>query len=477
MGNNKPNAYSIFVRDEHRRRERNGECVNYQSLFKELDSKWRGLPEEMRQRYKDRAKNGGGPPGPNFFKKTSTSSQESVPAVEGGNVKKDEWPNDGPSTRQYDAKPRQGLKREADMDGYDDERERLAKKAKSGFAVPNWKNIVNSGQPDADRYADYHLVKIRNSCESIVNTRASRIISMPICTFSANVLCKHRKDDKDVFIPIEIGMYCYSIEEGALGKPFHVLIDAGPVPMGYQNASRDHSMANHKICFQNNKSVYPMEARSDYYKIYKEMIKYTKKGERTILISDERDLAQAQGCIEWLFEKASEFESGLQKPSTWTIMPLIEYVAASHNFVYQKMLHHPKPQFALHYFLKVMRESSNWDYDESLMCTFHKRESNQSKWCAQNCAIRSIKCMERILEGIYRLYKVATEPPPRPPPPQAQPQPQTPIVAPPKPVPQQTTTSNPLPSGSPQYQPMAIEAPPLPPNPLDPRIRRDTENK
>lgn len=493
MGNNKPNAYSLFVRDEFRRRQKAGEQVNFGSLFKQCDPQWRNLPEDVRQKYKDRAKSGGD--------STPSFSQSPVSAQTGStaspmaaiNTTNNVKINSSPTKFNINAKPNddvkpvikteQGVKRNLELETLKMEQERDNKRAKLGYAVPNWKNIKNSTHPDADRYLDYHLVKIRNNCESIVSSRGQRIITIPIYTFSVNVLCKYKKDEKDIFIPIEFGIYCYSIEEGAIGKPYHVLIDAGPVPTGCYNISKDHAN-NHKICFNSN-GGYPTQARNDYKKIYREMVKYTKAGERTILIADERDLAQVQGSIEWLYEKASAFDKDVPKPSTWTIMPLVEYVALSSNFINMHVLHRPKPFFTLHYYLKMMLEQSIWDYDDTLMCPYHVPEKNQTKWCAKSCAVRAIRCIETHLEAIYKMYKVATAPPP----PQQQPNapgPQT-LTVPLDGGAQPGTKSNlcqPQVATEPRQEstmsnitdqngrPLAIEAPPAPVSAQDPRIRR-----
>lgn len=290
----------------------------------------------------------------------------------------------------------------------DDKRE--AKRQHIGFAVPNWKNIKKSSRPDADRYLDYESVKIRNDCQSIVSTRERRLITMPLYTFSCNVLCMHKENDKKIFIPIEIGINAYTIEKGDMVEPYHVMIDAGPVPTRMFNKSADHSRDTHKISFIGH-GGYPAGSRNDYKAIYKDMLKFTRPGERTILIADERDVEQAKGCIDWLYEKASAIDPDLPKPSSWTIIPLIEYVTCSYNYVYQSMLKNPKPHFALHYLLKMRMENSSWDYDGHLMCSYHRQEDKETKWCARNCAIRALKCVEGELEQIFSMYKEATETP------------------------------------------------------------------
>ena len=75
----KANAYSLFVKDEMYRRQRAGQKADMGSLFKECDALWRNQPEEVKQRYKDRAKNGPGPSAPKpktEYKPSSASSSQ-----------------------------------------------------------------------------------------------------------------------------------------------------------------------------------------------------------------------------------------------------------------------------------------------------------------------------------------------------------------------------------------------------------------
>ena len=284
--------------------------------------------------------------------------------------------------------------------------ERQTKKAKLGFAVPNWKNITKSTQPEADRYAQYHMVEVRSKCEALVTARERRLLTMPMYTISTNVLCRHSKNGKDTYVPIEIGIYSYSIEKGELGRPYNVIIDSGAIPVGSVNQTRDHTEATHQIT-NPSKGRYPPEARKDYLNIYKELLKYTKGGERTVLVPDERDIDQVKGCLGWLYEKASFIDDSVAKISTWNILPMVEYVAAAYNFVVERMLHSDRPLFTIHYIIKLKLENSTWDYYEDFMCSYHRGLENQTKWCAKSCATRAIKAVEKTLNDLYEAYNRA----------------------------------------------------------------------
>lgn len=445
MGKNKPNGFSLFVKEEHNRRKRAGQVSDFAGLFAELGPQWKALSDEVKQRYKERATNYNsepqqwsnftGPP-PNQSKSQSHSQTQptSAPAFDNQptpstsdasfkhetKVKQEPFVySDNEETKPI-VKQERGEKRShqelevyrppggGQADGEDGERP--WKKPNFGYKVPNFKNLRKSTNPDADRYFDYELFKKRELCKSIIATRAEKLMTMPIYSFSCNVMCKHKQnpEKKWEYVPIEIGIYSYTIENGSVGEPYSVIINSGEPPKNCFNDSNDHAKANHKIGFTR-AGGYPREARNDYKKIYREMLKYVKPGERTILVADPKDIQQVELCIEWMYERTGE--SNAPKPSTWSVLPLVEFVTEAYNYVYMKMLQNPQPRFALNYFLKLCLETSQWDYEPIYMCQYHQRLEDQSKWCAQSCAIRSIKAVEAILGEIYSNYQLSIKPP------------------------------------------------------------------
>jgi hypothetical protein len=449
MGKNKPQAYQLFVRDEYNKMKRAGQEVIYNSLFQALNSKWQSLPEERRLWYKERAANGGQT---NGFQKTQPSAQNnSTTQPPPTNTPQAEPERPKPSTSNFNfnesnecpwssnniksdieakfnadvkfnvdagttIKEERGVKRELELDNYVDpqqhqQHEQPNKKKKNiqGFGVPNWKNIKNSTQPDAERYFDYHLLKLRERCETIVSTHSRDLLYFPLHTISCNVLCKYKKDGKEVkYVPLEISITTYSIKNGQMQAPYHVIIDSGPPPRNYWGDTSDHMNA-HKIKVTQT-GEYPPEARNDYRAIYKEMSKYVSGGERTVLVGDNYDLEQVRMSIEWLYEKATEQKqsqkpSSLAKPTSWTILPLVDFVAAAYNWVYNHMLHYPLPKFTLHYYLKVRLETSIWDYDVNLMCPYHKKDEHQTKWCARSCAVRVLNALSLTFDEILSNYQ------------------------------------------------------------------------
>lgn len=499
MGN-KTNAYELFVKDICRKRRENGEDVIFTRMFKELDPTWRSMSEEAKQRYKDRAKNiNSGRTTANQNNDSNRSSQNPPPPRDTQPQPQPQpcyqKPKPAPTTSRADenevkikvepnvkseAKPvlkqERGYKREhealdesvagssQELQVIDDSRQITTKKVKLG--IPNWKNIKKTNQPESVRYSDYYLLELKNTCESIVKTRITKLITMPMYSFSCNVLCKYKDGDKSKFIPLEITICSHSIKGGRVTAPYHVLIDPGSIPVGYYNKSKDHS-AIHKISV--GPGNYPVEARNDYKDIYKEMLSYTKAGERTILVADHHDLDQVKSSIEWLYERAVEENPtmSLAKPSTWTILPMVDYVVSMFNHIHMKMLGNDSPMFVLPYYLRMQLESSLLDYNEALMCPYHSRQENQTKWCTLSCAQRVFFVMEPTLEAIQSNYERALY---KPPPDQQQPR-QT------QPTPNQSHYPRPddivYAPGDPlesQSRPLAIEAPPSS-NSMDPRLR------
>lgn len=451
MGKNKAQPYQLFVRDEFNKMKRNGEDVEFTSLFQKLSPKWASLPEERRNWYKERASqinNGhsnGGPPKPPQAQPTSqppsqTTQAEPKPSTSDfsfrdttNGIKMDDSPNVKPTNIMFDnidvkpvIKEERGIKRELELDIHRTQQEQQQheqpnkkKKNVQGFGIPNWRNIKNSNSPDADRYFDYNLLQLREQCESIVKTRADSILDVPLYTFSCNVLCKYKKDGTEVkYVPLEFGINAFSIRKGRTKDPYHVIIDSGPPPRNYWGDTHDHINSTHKIKVTQSGS-YPAEARKDYRAIYRAMEKFVRDGERTILVADTYDLEQVKKSIEWIYEMASSEPpkkgkldapiKPLAPPSTWTILPLVDFVAAAYNWVHVQKLKYPLPKFSLHYYLKVRLETSVWDYELDLMCPYHRREENQSKWCARSCAIRVINALMLTFEEIYSNYTKAEE--------------------------------------------------------------------
>lgn len=494
MGN-KTNAYELFVKDACRKRRDKGEDVVFTRMFKELDPVWRGMSENSKQWYKDKAKriNSGrtsgsqqndipsqvhNPPVPNNPPPPSESNiSETAPSTSQTDEK--EFKVKHEAACKYETKPlikqEHGCKRDyeamnvdnppgssQDLQVIDEPGQVTTKKVKLG--IPNWKNIKKTNQSESVRYSDYYLLELKNTCESIVKTRVTKLTTMPMYSYSCNVLCKYKDGDKNKFIPLEITICAHSIKCGRTTAPYHVLIDPGSIPVGYYNKSKDHS-ALHKITV--GPGNYPAEARNDYKDIYKEMLSYTKAGERTVLVSDHHDLEQVKCTIEWLYEKAVEENPtvSLAKPSTWTILPMVDYVVSMFNHIHMKMLGNDSPKFVLPYYLRMQLESSLLDYNDALMCPYHSKADNQTKWCTLSCAQRVFFVIEPTLEAIQSNYERALSKPS----PAQQRQTQQPFNRPPleksdKIVYAPDDTLETI------TRPLAIEAPPGS-NSLDPRLK------
>lgn len=298
------------------------------------------------------------------------------------------------------------LKRKIKIDDESDIQHRDVKIPKLG--IPGWKKKIGKlTDHEARSYFDQQLFDMYKTCEEIILSRRC-CLDIPLFAISVNTLCKYKKDGEVFFIPIEIAIYGYSIKNGTLGKPYHVLIDAGRPPSNHLNAARDHAV-NHKIKFPPT-GIYPKEARSDYKNIYSELLDYVKLGERTVLISKARDHNQVKKCLEWLHAKATDYGTRLPSVNTWTILPVIEFVAAMHDNVHQNLLHFKSPKLANRYLMKTIVDSCTIEYNTVFMCSYHEQEENQTQWCAKTCATKTIVSLETVLEEIYKHYKLATEP-------------------------------------------------------------------
>lgn len=418
----KPNAYSLFVRDNFNRLKREGQNPEYSSLFQKLSSQWTSLADAERQKYKDRSKQ----PGQTWSKDKPAHGSHSNPVshilldgtkppISGTTASNLDSPIGAEAKPQIDVKPiisdlverKASSKRTHDeIDWDDDDSELMAQNEKKlKLGIPNhWR----ARQDTPERYSDIHLVKIREKCKAIIASRSSNLISVPIYGFSVNVLCFKKNDNEGggIYVPIEIGIFAYSIQSGSVGLPYHCLIDAGPPLEGCVNLACDHAEATHKITIPP-KQAYPQKARKDYRRIYREIVEYTKAGERTILVWSAREMKQVVGSLEWLYEKACQQPGPgkIPKVSNWTILPAVEFTATMSNFVHQNMLLNKDSVFVIHYYINMLVDLSEFDYDTNLMCNYHKRV--ETKWCARSCAIRMVLNIERALERIYNGFRTA----------------------------------------------------------------------
>lgn len=390
----KQNAYSVFVNDVFHQKRRLGENVERSSLFQKLSSEWQSLSEEKRQFYKDRAKSAPrNAPLFNMMEKVRTEA--SNPAA----IKQELKP-DVEDKKKVELAV--SLKRPHEDSLVDDRPKE--KKPKPG--IPNWKNIKHLNlDVSMIKYCDIELYNLRKKCEAIIEVRRDELITKPLYTISTNVMCKETIEGGENFIPIEISIHAYSIAKGGLGS-YHTLIDAGEIPRNHINKTRDHA-ANHKITIPglDAQMKYPNEARSDYKKIYKEILDYTQEGERVVLTNEARDIAQIRGSIDWLHKKALA-QGNVRYPgvNSWTILPLTDFVTTMHNCICLDIKQ--QPTFALNYYIKhLLAYSGSMDYNEAIMCDYHRRGDNTTKWCAKSCAIRLISSIEeKVLEEIFKLH-------------------------------------------------------------------------
>lgn len=115
--------------------------------------------------------------------------------------------------------------------------------------------------------------------------------------------------------------------------------------------------------------------------------------------------------MEWLHQLATDDGSKLPKVSCFSIYPLKEYIQAMHSFVWQTMLRNPDPKPFLNYYIQLIGDQSTFEYNVDMMCRFHQKDDNQTKWCAKNCCVRMLSNIEPVLSEIYSLYQTAKQAP------------------------------------------------------------------
>lgn len=268
--------------------------------------------------------------------------------------------------------------------------------------IPKFKK-ANYVHDQPTRYCDMALFELRRKCEEICKARKDKIATIPLYACSVNVLSKDR--DKN-FIPIEIGIYAYSLKEGKIGEPYHVIINAGDVPDTKLTPSLEHKNT-HKITFRTHSSDYPPCASKNYKKIYREIMAYVAAGERTLLIQEAKYLDQVTSSFEWLYKKATEDGSKFPKVSTLSIFPITEFVGTMYNYVWQEIAGHSGPKFALHYFLKEQIAKTTSELTFENKCAYHQIYENDTIWCARSLSISMFHLMSYAFESCLRILELA----------------------------------------------------------------------
>lgn len=406
------NAYSLYVENEYRKLVRRGENVSKPQLYSRLDKSWKSLPEGLRHQYKEQAKRENPFPIIIDYTKTTlddvTNNNRSGEQMDQSNNSNDRLTlNPGPSKTSQSTNEQartEFKKRPHEDDEEDDDKvDTRVKKHKPG--IPGWFKHEDDEKIESVRYKDYNLYVLRRRCEELIASRRDTLISKPIYSYSVNVLCQDQQGD---YLPLEISIYSYNLKEGRTCEPYHVLIDPGDIPIGCYNVACDHEPKHH-IAYPFGSEHRVSYVRQDYKRIYREMLKFTQDGERTLLLMNPQDLEQAKGSIEWLYKKATQDGSSLPRPTTWSIFLITDFVTALHNFIRQKMLNIVGPRFCLHYELRQLLSKGHLEYQPQYVCEYHKMPEKETVWCTRSVAIRTISNIEEILEQTYQLYQKATE--------------------------------------------------------------------
>lgn len=432
------NAYSLFVEDEFRKRIRRNEKVIKAQLYSGLNEKWKDIPEYVKAQYKLYAKmdnpfplridykeeiksenmiNDSGFLSQNPLDIKPITSKSADLSLDVGPTNSSQLVNFPSIQSNLDLLPEPTLQltrgeKRAHCDDYDDgpngsqtayeltEHDSRYKKHKPG--IPKFHKDKDDSKIEILRYKDYHLYQSRVKCEKLIESRADCLLDIPIHAFSVNVLCN---GDKGLFLPLELTIYSYSIKDGQTIQPLHIFIDPGHIPLGRMNFAMDHA-GKHKIKYLFNTEHRQSYVRSDYKRIYKDIIKYTQEGERILLIMNESELEQTKGCLQWLYTKATEDGTNLHnfRPETFSIYLVVDFVAAMHNYIRQKVQKMHGPELGLHYKLRTMLERGTLEHHPELVCDYHKKPDKETAWCTRSCAIRTISNLSDFLEQTYQLY-------------------------------------------------------------------------
>lgn len=430
----KKQPYAVFVDETFRRKIKAGEKnVNKVDLFRELGPVWSGLSDESKQYYKDKAKNctsSWAPKNdhsPAFSLQTGQSTSTTQTQIKDDNKLDTTSRMNVETSQEVNPLAVVSRKRPHEDDELSTTSNSLVEPPRKKIVpgIPNAKNLKNNNGKLVELYKRYsrsELFDILRRCESIVEARQDELETKPLYCISVNIMCKETQKSENalqlgepnsylsqfdyIYYPLEIAVCAYSLKQGRIGKPFWTLINAGKPPVTQNSASLEHQK-KHKIIHPPMPCGYSSFARNDYLTVYKELLDYTSEGERVLLVSDYKLIPQVKGSLEWLYKKAVEGTSAnlrIPKSTTWTVLPIAEYVERMHTSLYQK-LGRDIPKFGLPYYIKMKVESSSLDYNEGFMCPYHEKEEYVCSVCAQLCAIKAFTNIGDLFEEMYDIIE------------------------------------------------------------------------
>lgn len=394
----KKNAYALFVEEEHERRKRSDPRAKIGRLYGEMSKKWQEMPTEGKDYYKQKVKL---PAGVHLPRPACLKTDQDDDDFDIDNIELPDLPQASSESHQKPASDEYCASTVATI--------APQPTTNKPSAVPDHSNSRKEAQ---ETYEDTEFLRIHNTCRNLINAKTvKQVVDDDMFAFSVNVLCDHtiRENGKriDLYCPLEISIVSYAMCKGALKDPFHALIDCGPVPSGKLGDATEH-WENHKIPFPPRDPDYDETSRNDYKNIYKDMLEYV-GSERVILIWSTDYYEQTRGSLEWLYRKATEDGSDLPKVSSWTILPIAEYVSAIDDHISCHLSKSQPAHFSIYYVEKKLEEDEASTYCDAFKCHFHIIEENDVRWCAMARAYRMFNTLAPGFDWIVNLFTTYCE--------------------------------------------------------------------
>ena len=266
------------------------------------------------------------------------------------------------------------------------------------FDVPQWPitnpKILEQDLKDVEQCVNAWAVKFAGKTRDETMKRSFILAS-------CNVLVR---TDEHGFLPLELGLVKYSIEEGVIAK-YHVFTYPGDVPMGYYRRAMDHQKSTHKLPIGQEshptaigQSKNPQE---EYTNMMTEMImfmddcKFEYSGRHYYLIfTDIEMIPQLKGVFEWICKKTRD-------PEMWRLWDANFFRFIDMGILIQRLYHSAGIESFPLQLCTDFATSSEYDY-KSGGCEFHEEMDNTI-----NCALGAcLKWAYLISENLLPYYPV-----------------------------------------------------------------------
>lgn len=234
--------------------------------------------------------------------------------------------------------------------------------------------IADRAQEELDK--KYRKAARENECESIRRNwpPGNALIKEKFQLIHFEYFIKTQDDE---YLPCEVGLIEFSMEEGIIRK-FQSYIDPGPCPRGYMYEERLRSEQRHQIpcCERFKIPHFSDEERSqfkDHKKILQEILDFTSVGgtvshPRVFTFGD--DIEPVMSCLDYLVTKAKGDKFDLPR-----VLPL-EHLLPQF-YLHSTRVFGPAP--SINSCQRILTQSV-WDYESGISCSFH--EDVETRFCA-----------------------------------------------------------------------------------------------